>query len=683
MKKNLIGLFILLFFGFAGYGQFFKEDFSAEPGIDTLVKYEKGIILFKLSLEKDYHITGLKHNFFRVEVQENEYLRITKVEFPKGVPYADEMVFKGDIEVPVYVKQLKEITEPVTLKFKVSFQVCQEKPLEVCFPPGSKDIDVKVSQAFKEVKIEKKVDIPIEDLSSKTSPAAYKPKGGNWVILLLIALSLLGISVFVGISKAIAGDSIAAKFSKAVVVLLLLTGAFLFLKSLDIKYFPTRYSQKPKKTVELKWIHTIDEGKTIARRENKNIMIDTYADWCPACIELEEYTFSDPEVAKTLKDYVLVKLDFTKMSDEDRKLQSALKVYGMPTVIFLDSEGKENRRFSGFKNKKEFLAFIGKGSGWLDKLLKLLEKELEQKSLLLFALVFAMGFLSSLTPCVYPVIPIIMGYIGTRASKKKLKGFYLSIFFVLGLAFVYSLLGVAAAATGSMVGVSFQEPIVVIIIAAIFIVMGLSLAGLFEIPVPSSISSKIQPGGGKSEIIGAMLMGGIAGIIAAPCVGPVLIVILSWISLSGNIFLGFWLTFIFSLGMGIIFLLLGTFSGAIAAMPKGGQWMSYVKYFFSVILIGGGIYLLTFIAPEWLNFLLWGIFLVAISIFIGLFKVLEEYKLRSKVYKFIVLVIFLFGIFLFFKSLELKYFTVSPSNFHGSKISQVVPLPKINGGNNQ
>ncbi len=663
-KKYLIGLFILLFLGFAPYdhyGQFFKESFSAEPDIDTLVKYNEGMILFKFSLDENYHITDLKHNFFKVEVQENEYLQITKIEFPKGVPYADEMVFKGDIEVPVYIKQLKEITEPLNLKFKVSYQICQEKPQELCFPPASKDIDVKVNQAFKfeDVKIEKKIDtrITIEDLSSKTSPTAYKPKGGNWLLLFLVAISLLGISVFIGLSKAIAGDAIGAKFSKAVVVLLLLTGAFLFLKSLDIKYFPAKYSQKPEQTATLKWIHSIDEGKTIAKKENKNIMIDTYADWCVACKELEEYTFSDPEVAKILEEYVLVKLDFTKMSAEDRKLQRELNVIGMPTVIFLDSEGKEIRRFFGFKNKKEFLAFIGTSSGWFDRLVELLKQELEKTSLLVFALVFVLGFLTSLTPCVYPVIPIVMGYIGTRSGKKKLKGFYLSIFFVLGLAFVYSILGVAAAMTDSMIGVTFQNPIVVIVIAAIFIVMGLSLAGLFEIPVPSSISSKIQPGGGKSEIIGALVVGGVAGIIAAPCVGPVLIALLSWVSQSGNVFLGFLLTFIFSLGMGIIFLLVGTFSGVISAMPKGGNWMNSIKYFFSVILIGGGIYILTLIAPTWLNLLLWGIFLVAISVFIGLFKAHKEYKFRSRAYKFIVLVLFLTGLFLFFKSLELKYFT--------------------------
>jgi thiol:disulfide interchange protein len=412
--------------------------------------------------------------------------------------------------------------------------------------------------------------------------------------------------------------------------------------------------------VTLKWISSIDQGKIIAKKENKPVMIDTYADWCIACKELEEYTFSHPEVAKVLEDYVLVKVDFTKNTAENEKLRSELKVIGMPTVIFLDPAGNETRRFFGFYNKDKFLAFLGsQKTGWFDRLVELLNQELEKKSLLLFALVFLLGFLTSLTPCVYPVIPIVMGYIGTRSGKKKLKGFYLSIFFVLGLAFVYSVLGVVAATTGSMMGVSFQNPIVVIIIAAVFIVMGLSLAGLFVIPVPSSISSKVQSGGGKSEVIGAAAIGGVAGIIAAPCVGPVLIALLSWISQTGNVFLGFLLTFIFSLGMGIIFLLVGTFSGIVSSLPKSGRWMDYVKYFFAVVLLAGGIYILNSIVPSWVNLLLWGIFLVGLSVFIGLFKSQNEYKTKNKIYKFIGLLILLVGIFLFYKSLELTFFTAS------------------------
>jgi thiol:disulfide interchange protein len=660
-------LFVL---SFTAYGQvtFGEDPFSAaEPGIDTDMKYGDGLILFRFDMDSNHHITDLKNNFFRIEVEKNKYVEIHGVIFPKGVPYEGEYVFKGKFNVKVYIKSLKDIDKPVKLKFNVSYQVCQERPREVCFPPTKTDVDVTIKQIFKVVELEKKAEkvdagkAPLKDLSTASSAAGFKPKGGNWLVLLLISLLLLAVSIFAGLSRPLADDGIGAKFGKALVVLLLLAGTFLFLKALDIKYFPLKYSQKPKNAVTLTWIPGIDEGKTIAKKENKPVMIDTYADWCIACKELEEYTFSHPEVAKVLEDYVLVKVDFTKNTAENEKLRSELKVIGMPTVIFLDPAGNETRRFFGFYNKDKFLAFLGsQKTGWFDRLVELLNQELEKKSLLLFALVFLLGFLTSLTPCVYPVIPIVMGYIGTRSGKKKLKGFYLSIFFVLGLAFVYSVLGVVAATTGSMMGVSFQNPIVVIIIAAVFIVMGLSLAGLFVIPVPSSISSKVQSGGGKSEVIGAAAIGGVAGIIAAPCVGPVLIALLSWISQTGNVFLGFLLTFIFSLGMGIIFLLVGTFSGVVSSLPKGGRWMDYVKYFFAVVLLAGGIYILNSIVPSWVNLLLWGIFLVGLSVFVGLFKSHEEYKIKNKIYKFVTLLILLVGLFLFYKSLELKFFTASP-----------------------
>ncbi|MDQ1350533.1 MAG: Thioredoxin fold protein [Acidobacteriota bacterium] len=399
IRKKIIGLFIIVLsiLGLVSqghlYGQLFKEDFAAEPMVDTLVKYDEGIILFKIELDKNYHITDLKNNFFKIEAPENEFLKIAKVEFPKGTPYADELVFKGAFEVPVYVTVLKDIPIGQALKFKLSYQICQEKPRELCYPPAEKGVEVKFNQSF----------------------------------------------------KGVAGQS--------------------------------------------------DRGK----RDD------------------ESY------------------------------------------------------------------------SQWVERIIK---QELERKSFLLFLLVFAAGFLTSFTPCVYPVIPIVMGYIGTRSGSKKFKGFYLSIFFVLGLALVYSVFGVIAATTGTMMGLSFQNPLVVIIIAAIFILMGLSLAGLFEIPVPSSISSKVQSGH-KSEIIGSLLVGGVSGIIAAPCVGPVLIALLSWISQTGNILLGFWLTFTFSLGLGVIFLIVGTFSGVVSAMPRGGNWMNYVKYFFALLLLGGGIYFLS------------------------------------------------------------------------------------------
>ncbi len=290
-------------------------------------------------------------------------------------------------------------------------------------------------------------------------------------------------------------------------------------------------------------------------------------------------------------------------------------------------------------------------AAWVERTIK---TELAKKSFLLFLMVFIGGFITSFTPCVYPIIPIVMGYVGTRTGGSKFKGFYLSVFFVLGLAIVYSMFGIVAAMTGSMLGISFQNPIVVFAIAAIFIIMGLSLAGFFEIPVPSSISSKVQKGH-KSEIIGSMIVGGVAGIIAAPCVGPVLVALLSWISQTGNVFLGFWLTFTFSLGLGVIFLLAGTFSGVISSMPKGGKWMDYVKYFFAILLISGGLYFLGTVISGWLNNLLWGVFLIATAVFSGIFNAIGD-ELKNKLYKVLLIIVFLIGSILFMKGIEQKYF---------------------------
>jgi thiol:disulfide interchange protein len=656
MKKILILTVILCLLGSFLNGQFFGDDEMVEPDIETLVQYDKGLILFKIILDNNYHITDLKHGFFKIELPKNQYVEIKEVVFPEGEPYADEIVFKGTVEVKVYMKTLLEITESVTLKFKVSYQICQEKPTELCYAPGSKDHELKINKSFKEVKVEATKERFLEDYSSQGTAYKYQPKGGNWQVLLLIAFILMFVGLMLSLSKFLSEDGLGIKFVKAVIMVMILTGVFLFFKSLDIKYFPEKYLMETEERVKPKWTYDLDEAKVTAKRENKKIMIDTYADWCVACKELEQYTFSDPEVAKVLENYILVKVDFTKIDEKNKKFASDYKVFGNPTVIFLNSQGNEERRFSGFKSKTKFLSFIDSSTSWLDQLLKKLKKELEKRSLLLFVIIFVLGFLTSLTPCVYPVIPIVMGYIGTRSGQKKLKGFFLSIFFVLGLAFVYSILGVIAGMTGSMVGDAFQKPLVVIIISAIFVLMGLSLAGLFDIPVPSSISSKVQSGGGKSEIFGSILVGGIAGIIAAPCVGPVLIALLTWISETRDILLGFLLTFIFSLGMGIIFLVVGTFSGAVSAMPKGGKWMDYVKYFFATVLIAGGIFVLNPIISIKINYLLWGIFLVCLGVFLGLFRSYQEYAFKTKLYKFILLVVFLAGVFLFFKFLEINYF---------------------------
>jgi len=209
---------------------------------------------------------------------------------------------------------------------------------------------------------------------------------------------------------------------------------------------------------------------------------------------------------------------------------------------------------------------------------------LESGSLIALIWIFLGGMALSLTPCVYPIIPITIAFIGAKSDGSRFKGFTLSLVFVLGLALVYSTLGVIAAASGGVFGLSTQNPIIIVLVTGVFLVMGIGMLGAFEINLPSSWQTKMSSHG-KSGYVGAMLVGATTGLVAAPCVGPVLIALLGWVSSSGNLFTGFLYLFVFACGLGSLFVLLGTFAGAISALPTAGGWMENVKKVFGVILI--------------------------------------------------------------------------------------------------
>lgn len=220
-----------------------------------------------------------------------------------------------------------------------------------------------------------------------------------------------------------------------------------------------------------------------------------------------------------------------------------------------------------------------------------LKSNLESGSLLAIFIVFAAGVLTSLTPCVYPMIPITVTYIGGSSVGSKRKGFILSLFFVLGLCLIYSSLGAFSGLTGKVFGNMSQNLWVYIIVANIIILFGLSMLGVFTIRLPAFLSGigKTGRGGGY---LGALLMGIAAGFIAAPCTAPVLGVLLVLVGQKGNILYGAFLLLVFSFGLGLLFLILGTFSGLIASMPKAGRWMDRVKIGFGIAMILIGEYFL-------------------------------------------------------------------------------------------
>lgn len=254
-----------------------------------------------------------------------------------------------------------------------------------------------------------------------------------------------------------------------------------------------------------------------------------------------------------------------------------------------------------------------KSNGTTAKNLTLEEKftnALNERSLFAFLLVFIGGVLASLTPCVYPIIPITIGYIGSRSGGKKLRGFTLSLAFVLGLAIVYSLLGLTAASTGALFGAFTQTPLFLGIVGAVIAVMGISMLGAFDIPIPGfAAKAQANPKGGYW---GTMLMGGLSGLVAAPCVGPILIALLAWVAQSGSMVLGFLLLFTFSLGMGLLFIAIGTFSGLLHSLPSAGEWMVAIKKVFGIAMIAGAIFIMRPILPTSVYHFAWA-FLFAFS----------------------------------------------------------------------
>ncbi len=207
------------------------------------------------------------------------------------------------------------------------------------------------------------------------------------------------------------------------------------------------------------------------------------------------------------------------------------------------------------------------------------------------------GFLTALSPCVYPLIPITLSILGARQAGSHTKGFLLASTYVGGMVILYSTLGVAFAAFGFLAGSALQSPVVTIGVALFCMLMAASMFGAFELALPSSVQTRLsQAGGGGFK--GAFIMGLVAGIIAAPCTGPVLSFILALIARDGSVAKGALLMLTYALGMGFPFLVLGTFSQAVARMPKSGRWMEVVKSIFGLLMLGAGLYYLRIGVPA-------------------------------------------------------------------------------------
>lgn len=231
-----------------------------------------------------------------------------------------------------------------------------------------------------------------------------------------------------------------------------------------------------------------------------------------------------------------------------------------------------------------------------------------------FVGIFFAGLALNLTPCVYPLIPITISYFGGQAEGKKGNLLLLSLLYVLGMAITYSVLGVAAALTGSILGVWLQNPWVLVFIALVMVALALSMFGLYEIRVPAGLAN--FAGQSKQGYFGTLFMGLTVGIIAAPCIGPFVLGLLTYVGEKGDPVMGFLMFFVLALGLGVPFIFLAIFSGAVKYMPRSGGWMEWIRKIFGFILIGIAFY---FINPLFQNDLWYYTLLGLTALFAGIY----------------------------------------------------------------
>ena len=241
---------------------------------------------------------------------------------------------------------------------------------------------------------------------------------------------------------------------------------------------------------------------------------------------------------------------------------------------------------------------------------------LVQRGVILSLFIIFLGGLGlNLTPCIYPLIPITVSFFVAQGGGSSRWVFVLSFFYVLGMAITYSILGTVTALTGSLFGSALQNPLILILIACVLVGLSLSMFGIYEIRLPTFLTR--IAGQSSQGIFGALLMGLTVGILAAPCIGPFIIGLLSYVGQKGDPVLGFWTFFVLALGMGTPFVFLGILSGSLNRLPRSGEWMVWVKRIFGFVMLEMAVYFLRHLISNEVYWLLQASIAAVGSIYLG------------------------------------------------------------------
>lgn len=211
-------------------------------------------------------------------------------------------------------------------------------------------------------------------------------------------------------------------------------------------------------------------------------------------------------------------------------------------------------------------------------------------------LIFLAGVLTSLNPCIYPMIPITAAIVGGQTvgdeTPPRWRTLMLTAAYVTGLAAVYATLGLIAGVTGTLFGTISTNPWLYLAMANVLVLASLAMFDVIPIRLPAALSARAASAGTAGRVSGALVMGAMSGLVAAPCGAPVLAAILTWVGTQGSPTLGFVYLLVFSFGMCTLLIAVGLSSGALARLPQAGRWMLWVRRFFAVLMLGAAEYYL-------------------------------------------------------------------------------------------
>ncbi|MFA4902162.1 MAG: cytochrome c biogenesis protein CcdA [Desulfobaccales bacterium] len=229
--------------------------------------------------------------------------------------------------------------------------------------------------------------------------------------------------------------------------------------------------------------------------------------------------------------------------------------------------------------------------------------------------IFVGGMALNLTPCVYPLLPITVSYFGGKSGQGQGRLVAHGLFYLAGLALTNSSLGVAAALTGGLMGAMLQNPVVLLAVAAILVFFATSLFGFWELKLPGSLTQAASKS--YAGYFGSLFMGLTLGLVAAPCIGPFVLGLLTWVASMGSPFLGFLVFFTLSLGLGLPLFILAIFSGSLEKLPRSGEWMLWVRKLMGWVLVGMAAYFIRPLLPESVGVLLLAAVALAAAVHLG------------------------------------------------------------------